>query len=948
MKSNLFIRKLVNLLLLMCITTVVASSCKKEEKPDFKIETFTLSPENLSLSIGETAVIDVLITPEDAIKNIEVEWYSSDESIATVRDGKVTALAEGNAEITATIQEFSATCYVTVESDTPNNGENEINGHQYVDLGLTSGLLWATKNVGAENPEEAGDWYAWGEIETKSEYTRENSLTLGDEIGDISSDPLYDVAADKWGDSWRIPTSYEYMELLDECVFVWTDEDGIIGYNVTGPNGNSIFFPAAGFYANSDVIDRGYQGNYWTSTPSSETNAYEFYLDSENPSIIFSEKFYGQNVRPVSGEITHVTGIEPVQKSISMNVSDKLLLEYNIYPESLRDLANVTLHSEDESVVQVSGLYLTAVGEGECRVQIKCNGLTDYCDVTVVDDTEPLSIALNVTELSLDPGESFQLEATISPASAAEGAVINWSTTNDVQGYVDDNGLVTAFLWDSRAPALIIAEYNGVYATCKVGISSNYSNFTNLTVDLGLSSGVEWGTVNVGATTPFESGDYFAWGETETKSQFTQENCSTFSKNIGDIGLNPKYDAASFQNGTDTYWRMPSDNEYKELIDYCTWTWINMSETGGYKVTGPNGYSIFLPAVGYVDNTSNKYQGDKGIYWTSSPSNTTVNAAVLSFDNPEEGNTNITSNAHFSRYLGAPVRGVIDYDPMITDIGFSRIKAKVMRKTNTYQIPVEIIPSESSHKALVWESSDISVATVDEQGKVTAVNPGTATITATWPKAKVSETFIISVVSGAHQNNYFVDLGLPSGTRWAAFNIGSSDLTDEGNYYAWGETSTKSSYTEGNSVNYGREMPLDIGEDNNRSISGNSTYDAARNEWGGSWRIPTKDECKELIDNCQKERILYVDESDKIWLVYKLTGPNGNSIFLPQTGQMESGALTQQNSSILWTSTTEYYEEYYSYQLYIGLNPDSPDGTNSYVSQDYRYIGKSIRPVYTP
>ncbi len=192
------------------------------------------------------------------------------------------------------------------------------------------------------------------------------------------------------------------------------------------------------------------------------TNAYEFYLDNENPSIIFSEKFYGQNVRPVSGEITRVTGIEPVQKSISMNVSDKLFLEYNIYPESLRDLANVTLHSEDESVVQVSGLYLTAVGEGECRVQIKCNGLTDYCDVTVVDDTEPLSIALNVTELSLDPGESFQLEATITPASAAEGAVINWSTTNDVQGYVDDNGFVTAFLWDSRAPALIIAEYNGV------------------------------------------------------------------------------------------------------------------------------------------------------------------------------------------------------------------------------------------------------------------------------------------------------------------------------------------------------------------------------------------------------------------------------------------------------------------------------------------------------
>lgn len=123
MKINLFIRKLVNLLLLMCITTVVASSCKKEEKPDFKIDTFTLSPENLSLSIGETAVIDVLITPEDAIKNIEVEWYSSDESIAKVRDGKVTALVEGNAEITAT---WPHQLYIGLNPDSPDGTKSYV------------------------------------------------------------------------------------------------------------------------------------------------------------------------------------------------------------------------------------------------------------------------------------------------------------------------------------------------------------------------------------------------------------------------------------------------------------------------------------------------------------------------------------------------------------------------------------------------------------------------------------------------------------------------------------------------------------------------------------------------------------------------------------------------------------------------------------------------------
>lgn len=92
-----------------------------------------------------------------------------------------------------------------------------INGHNYVDMGLPSGLKWATCNVGASRPEDYGDYYAWGEIQTKSEYTVENSLTFGRNIGNISGNSRYDVACAQWGSSWRLPTFTEIEELQNLC-----------------------------------------------------------------------------------------------------------------------------------------------------------------------------------------------------------------------------------------------------------------------------------------------------------------------------------------------------------------------------------------------------------------------------------------------------------------------------------------------------------------------------------------------------------------------------------------------------------------------------------------------------------------------------------------------------------------------------------------------------------
>lgn len=185
-----------------------------------------------------------------------------------------------------------------------------LNGHDYVDLGLPSGLKWATCNVGARSPKEYGDYYAWGETEAKSEYTDATSKTSDKSIGDFSGNPAYDVARAKWGSSWRMPTIDECKELIDECKWKQVSEQG---YIVTGPNGNSIFLPFGGVYCGSNTkrsypaTGEEFSGHIWSSTPS-EPTYWAYYLvfnDSFLPTIsadYVRERSAGQCVRPVSGD----------------------------------------------------------------------------------------------------------------------------------------------------------------------------------------------------------------------------------------------------------------------------------------------------------------------------------------------------------------------------------------------------------------------------------------------------------------------------------------------------------------------------------------------------------------------------------------------------------------------------------------------------------------------
>ena len=177
-----------------------------------------------------------------------------------------------------------------------NNNTND-DKHEAVDLGLS--VKWATCNVGAESPEEYGDYFAWGETTTKSEDTYENSKTCGKNIGDIAGNPAYDAATANWGGSWRMPTKAEFEELINNCTWQWTTQGGKNGYKVTSKiNGNSIFLSAAGYRNGSSLNNAGYNGNYLSSTPneSNTQNAYNLNFNSGNHNLNWNNRNNGQSV----------------------------------------------------------------------------------------------------------------------------------------------------------------------------------------------------------------------------------------------------------------------------------------------------------------------------------------------------------------------------------------------------------------------------------------------------------------------------------------------------------------------------------------------------------------------------------------------------------------------------------------------------------------------------
>ena len=417
----------------------------------------------------------------------------------------------------------------------PNKDENLTNNStdtmETVDLGLPSGTLWATCNVGASSPEGYGGYYAWGETEEKKEHYWStykwcngswNSMTkycINSEYGIVDNKIILDLEDDvahvKWGGDWRMPTKKDFEELQKNCSFEWMTHNGVNGQLITGPNGNSIFLPAAGGRSDLSVFNKGEGGYYWSATlnGSSGQTAHDFSF--RNGGFLWSDntRSSGRSIRPVQNK---------------KNASS--------------------------------------------------------------------------------------------------------------------------------------SEYTGTI---------NGHSF----VDLGLS--VKWATCNVGASSPESFGDYYAWGETNTKSvyswstykwsddsAFEMLKYSVFGKHVDNKKvLEFEDDVARVKWGGN--WRIPTKEEIDELINDCYWIWTNQNGVDGFLITGITGKSIFLPRAG--GHEKGAYSFEKfGIYWSSTldhSSGAITNRAHALLFYYEKKEYWINSNNYITvedRDLGFSVRPVCD------------------------------------------------------------------------------------------------------------------------------------------------------------------------------------------------------------------------------------------------------------------------------------------------
>ena len=280
-------------ILLMSAVLVSFAACKKDSL--IYVTGVEIDATELELEVGGKAVLTATVLPENATDKT-VTWTSSAPDIASVdENGTISGLSAGNAVVTVTTTDGGKTaeCKITVATS------STINGHEFVDLGLS--VKWGTCNVGAESPLEYGDHFAWGEIEPKEEYTAQNSLTYEAEMPDISGDPEYDAARAGWGGTWRTPTVEEMDKLMYDCTWEWMTEENVNGFKVTGPNGNSIFLPAAGYRNGTSLEYDGEEGYYWTSTPHSNSR-YTYSLYFYDPDVLDGWDFrnHGLTIRPVS------------------------------------------------------------------------------------------------------------------------------------------------------------------------------------------------------------------------------------------------------------------------------------------------------------------------------------------------------------------------------------------------------------------------------------------------------------------------------------------------------------------------------------------------------------------------------------------------------------------------------------------------------------------------
>lgn len=582
---------------------------------------------------------------------------------------------------------------------------------------------------------------------------------------------------------------------------------------------------------------------------------------------------------------------------------------------------------------------------GKVKVSFDASGVPA---VTEVIDGRSVMTLIAPGGGTFKTGEYYYL--TLLPTALDSGFTISFNTSTETGSVVSNNAQTV-----KRSIFGVLNNIDSKVSEWKSSVEPEY-------VDLGLPSGLKWATFNVGTSKPEEFGDYFAWGETEPKTDY-KYNWSNYKWCNGSGDKLTKYctdssiwdssapmdrktrldleDDAAYINWGGS-WRTPTYAEWTELQENCTWTWTEVNGRNGRLVTSKtNNNSVFLPLAGFRDDISINYSGFEGYYWSSS----------LNADDPSEAyyvlfSQNYVLWKYTSRYRGLAVRAV--YGDMVYPESVSLNKSTLsLCMGYSEQLTATVIPSYASVKDVVWSSDDTDVVTVNKQGVVSALKAGTATITVTTTMGGKTATCEVTVMDlSLPASVEAVDLGLPSGLKWATCNVGATKAEEYGVYFAWGETAPKTNYNWSNykwcngaynkltkyctqSSFWDGSEPMD-----NKTVL-DAEDDAARANWGAGWRMPTDADWTELINNCT----WIWSELDGVKGRFVL-GSNGNSIFLPASGYR--GGSNLGNAGVLgyYSTASPVFNDSPNRVWNVIFNSDDIGWDAS-----VRYYGNPVRPV---
>jgi len=811
-------------------------------------------------------------------------------------------------------------------------------GHGYVDLGLS--VPWATCNLGATEPIQIGQHYSWAttnpyNASTSNQY--DYNLNPCDEIGILSAE--YDAISKNWGDSWRMPTKDELKELKDNCTWTWVtniNETNVSGYIITSnKNGNRIFLPAGGIYQNgSSTLSYENQGYYWTSQNYSSSKAIDLMLKSNNYQYIEEkDKAYGLTIRGVVAPANkpqsytfdatgyadghgyvdlglsvpwatcNLGATEPTQ--IGQHYSWATTTPYNASAEYYYNIDTYTM--DDVLSAKFDAISTNWSHSWRTPTQQEFKELKDNCTWKWVDKINAMNVSGYIVTSKIN-GKSIFL-----PAGAcyeygdynlsSEGQGFYW-TSEISAGDVTTSGSAVGLVIKSNNYQILEVKSKGNGLTIRgVLAPANEENldFTpsgtkdgHAYVDLGLS--VPWATCNLGASTQEEVGDYYAWQETTPVNNLTYINYQlNFNPCTPDNILSSKYDAARMNWGKE--WRMPTYKEQEELCNNCKWKFVqDFQGTGisGCIIRSKSSHkAIFLPVTGMYTHDSQKViQTDRGYYWSS-------------YLGPGDAWNGIISAMALTFYPGLNFKYGGTWDASHRSAGLAI--RPVVGKAEEY-IPEGPFPLDETETAAQGAS-----------------------------------------VSGKKAGYTYVDLGLPSRTLWATYNVGGNKPQDYGNFYAWGETTTKDYYGhenykfhDGMNGRWYRYSKYTWSKEHHGTIDGKFILepedDAATQNMGADWCMPTRAQFEEL---CKYVR--FEDYSGTLPYYLGTSKTNGNTIIIPKAGWEYEN--TPHTYNYVWYWSSELMEanasgsDYYSYMLI-----DSPTG-GLMVKDAQRVQGLAVRAV---